>query len=113
MSEPGPHRSKHSIDSKCFASQTSSHNQHKGPEKQVHTKHLTLGITSTNRGCQQEPATDVCGSDPKDGKLDVPGSQQITRKKIGNVDSVKTLRVCAIVRGGAANKHLSEKQKND
>src|SRR6185503_12457395 len=98
MPQPEPQGSEHLINSQRFARQASCHHENECAKEQIDAEHLPLWIATSDRRGKQETSADIGGRDPKDGQLQVPGSQQIAWKKVRNVEAVEALRIRPVMR---------------
>jgi len=94
------------MNARQFAQQAAGHQYHEGPEQHVNAQRMsTRFLLAQGRG-QQQAAGYIGGGNPENGQLKMPGSQNVARQVLGQVDAVETSGIGPIVGQGATDHNL-------
>src|SRR5208283_1422719 len=111
VSKPEPEVAEELIYAQEFPQKTPCHDGHQGPKQQVDSEHLPLGFRFPQGAGQKQTTAYVGACNPEKGQLQMPGAQNITRKYLIEIDSVKAPRFGPEVRGGPAHQDLGQEKK--
>ena len=114
VADPEPPAAKQLRHARPFTEQTATDHRDERDEQQVRPHRKTVRLVAAQGATKKQRGGHIRSGDPHDGALQMPGTHQIARKDVLELEAVETARVCAIVRGSAAHQGLEQKhQRND
>ena len=112
VAEPEPPLSRQLEDPEHFAEQTAEDDDREGGKKEVDPTGLPFWLAFAE-GCREKKAAPhIAGGDPENGRLQMPGAEDIAGKKSGEVQPVKGSRIGPVMRRRASDEDLGEKEKD-
>ena len=101
------------MNSEHFAQHAAGNQNDKRPEQHMNADRLAGRFFLAQRRGQQQPTGDIGRGDPEEGQLEMPGTQNIARQVLRQIDTVKITGFRAVVCQRAADHDLGKKQQRN